>query len=140
MLISPETTFDQAEIRELYSSVGWNDWANDVPRVLRALTNSHVVITARDESGALLGLARTVSDDELICYVQELLVDVKHQGKGVGGHLLEHLKERYAHCRHFVLTTDHESTPDGKLSHAFYRKHGMIEHQEQSLSAFGLRR
>jgi ribosomal protein S18 acetylase RimI-like enzyme len=114
-------------------------WTRDIARVCRGLAGSHLVVTARDEAGRLLGLGRTVSDDEVVCYVQELLVDKRFHGQGIGRRLLEHLMERYAHCRYFMLTTDHESTPDGVANHAFYRRLGMIEHHEQGLSAFGLR-
>jgi GNAT superfamily N-acetyltransferase len=138
VIIAAETSFDEAEIFKLYDSVGWRVWTRDIAKVCRALAGSHLVVTARDGDGRLLGLARTVSDDEVICYVQELLVDKEFHGQGVGRRLLEHLKERYAHCRYFVLTTDHESTPDGPANHAFYRRLGLIEHHEQGLSAFGL--
>jgi GNAT superfamily N-acetyltransferase len=139
VLISEETAFDEDEIFQLYDSVGWGSWTRDIAKVCRALVNSHLVITARDESGGLLGLARTVSDDEVVCYVQELLVNGTAQGQGIGRRLLEHLEQRYSHCRYFVLTTDHESTPDGVRNHAFYRRMGLIEHHEQGLSAFGRR-
>ncbi|MER6948333.1 GNAT family N-acetyltransferase [Nonomuraea sp. NPDC000554] len=139
MIISRETSFDEDEIFQLYDSVGWGRWTRDIARVCRSLVNSHLVITARDESGRLLGLARTVSDDEMICYVQELLVDASVHGQGIGRRLLEHLMDRYSHCRYFMLTTDHESTPEGERNHAFYRRLGLIEHHEQGLSAFGLK-
>ncbi|MEU6786411.1 GNAT family N-acetyltransferase [Nonomuraea angiospora] len=137
--IAQETSFDEAEIFELYDSVGWQPWTRDIAKVCRSLVNSHLVLVARDADGQLLGLARTVSDDELVCYVQELLVDKKSHGQGIGRLLLERLKERYAHCRYFMLTTDHESTPEGVANHAFYRRMGLIEHHEQGLSAFGLK-
>jgi ribosomal protein S18 acetylase RimI-like enzyme len=139
MIISQETSFNEDEVLELYDSVGWGTWTRDIAKVCRSLTNSHLVITARDESGKLLGLARTVSDDEMICYVQELLVNTEFHGQGIGRRLLEHLRDRYSHCRYFVLTTDHESTPQGKTNHAFYRRLGLIEHHEQGLSAFALK-
>ncbi|MET9248470.1 GNAT family N-acetyltransferase [Nonomuraea sp. NPDC003709] len=139
MSIAQETSFDEAEIFELYDSVGWQPWTRDIAKVCRSLVNSHLVLVARDADGRLLGLARTVSDDEMVCYVQELLVNRRSHGQGIGRLLLERLKERYAHCRYFVLTTDHESTPEGVANHAFYRRMGLIEHHEQGLSAFGLK-
>ncbi|MCK2212317.1 GNAT family N-acetyltransferase [Actinomadura sp. ATCC 31491] len=138
VIIAEETSFDDGELFDLYDSVGWDVWTADLPRLRRALEKSHLVVTARDDTGRLLGLARTVSDDEIVCYVQELLVEQGHHGKGIGRRLLEHLMRRYAHCRYFMLTTDHESTPEGPGSHAFYRRLGMVEHHEQKLSAFGL--
>ncbi|PSK99917.1 putative GNAT superfamily acetyltransferase [Murinocardiopsis flavida] len=137
MIIAQETSFDEAELSALYGSVGWEVWTRDTTRVRRALANSHTVLTARDDNGRLLGLGRTVSDDEFVCYVQELLVTADAQGQGIGRRLLDRLKDRYAHCRYFILSTDHPSTPDGAANHAFYRRLGLIEHHEQGLSAFG---
>ncbi|MEU6740123.1 hypothetical protein [Streptosporangium sandarakinum] len=66
-----------------------HDFGVTVARVGRSPANSHLVITARDESGRPLGLARTVSDDEIVCYVQEPPANARHHGKGVGRRLLE---------------------------------------------------
>lgn len=93
-----------------------------------------------DESGELLGLARTISDDEAVCYVQDVLVHPRHHRKGVGRALMEHLMDRYAHCRFFLLSTDHESTPEGVRNHAFYRSLGFLSYDEKEMSAFGLPR
>lgn len=140
MLIAKEAVFDPQEMFELYDSVGWEGYTCDVGRLCRGLANSHLVITARDESGTLLGLARTISDDESICYVQDLLVNPKFHRQGVGRALLEDLKERYSHCRFFLLSTDHESTPEGKKNAAFYRSLGFLSYEEKQMAAFGLPR
>lgn len=138
VLIAPEDVFDPREMAGLYGSVGWVGYTNDTGKLCRGLENSHLVLTARDESGRLLGLTRTLSDDESICYVQDLLVDPGFQRQGVGRALLEELKRRYAHCRFFLLATDLESTPDGKRNHAFYRQLGLISYEEKQLSGFAL--
>ncbi|MDH6139470.1 MULTISPECIES: GNAT family N-acetyltransferase [Kitasatospora] len=140
MVLAEETEFDPEEMFELYDSVGWEGYTCDVDKLCRGLANSHLVITARDESGMLLGLARTVSDDESICYVQDLLVNPKFHRHGIGRALLEHLMERYAHCRFFLLSTDHESTPEGKRNHAFYRQMGFLSYEEKQMAGFGLPR
>lgn len=140
VVLTEEAAFDPKEISKLYDSVGWNGYTRDVDKLCRGLANSHLVITARDGSGALLGLARTVSDDESICYVQDLLVNPKFHRQGIGRALLERLMERYAHCRFFLLSTDHESTPEGKRSHAFYRQLGFLSYEEKRMAGFGLPR
>ncbi|MFG2907814.1 GNAT family N-acetyltransferase [Kitasatospora sp. NPDC048286] len=140
MIIAREVEFDRDEMFELYDAVGWEGYTGDVDKLLRGLANSHLVVTARDESGELLGLARTVSDDEAVCYVQDVLVHPRHHRKGVGRALMEHLMDRYAHCRFFLLSTDHESTPEGVRNHAFYRSLGFLSYEEKEMSAFGLPR
>ncbi|MBP2056640.1 ribosomal protein S18 acetylase RimI-like enzyme [Streptomyces griseochromogenes] len=140
MTLTEEITFDPKEISQLYDSVGWKGYTCDVDKLCRGLTKSHLVLTARDESGTLLGLARTVSDDESICYVQDLLVNPKFHRQGIGRALLERLMRRYAHCRFFLLSTAHESTPEGKRNHAFYRQLGFLSYEENQMAGFGLPR
>ncbi|MFE7530629.1 GNAT family N-acetyltransferase [Kitasatospora sp. NPDC057542] len=140
MIIAREVEFDRDEVFELYDAVEWEGYTSDVDKLMRGLANSHLVVTARDESGELLGLARTISDDEAVCYVQDVLVHPRHHRKGVGRALMEHLMDRYAHCRFFLLSTDHESTPEGVRNHAFYRSLGFLSYEEKEMSAFGLPR
>ncbi|MDH6122601.1 ribosomal protein S18 acetylase RimI-like enzyme [Kitasatospora sp. GAS204A] len=140
MRIGPETAFDPDEVLPLYQAVGWEGYTRDVDRLVRGLANSHLVITARDEAGTLLGLARTISDDEHVCYVQDLLVDPRCRRQGIGRALMAHLTDRYRHCRFFLLSTDHESTPEGPRNHAFYRGLGFMSFEEKRMSGFGLPR
>jgi ribosomal protein S18 acetylase RimI-like enzyme len=140
VVIAEEHEFDAREMYALYDSVGWEGYTADVDKLCRGLRNSHLVLTARDDAGALLGLARTVSDDEHIVHVQDLLVRPQAQRRGVGRALLARLRERYAHCRFFLLATDHESTPEGARNHAFYRSAGFLSFAEKQMSGFGLPR
>ena len=55
-----------------------------------------------------MGLARVISDDVSICYLQDILVDPNHQRAGVGKTLLEQVLKRYLHVRQKVLITDDE--------------------------------
>lgn len=140
MQITEADAFDPDEMLALYDSAGWDGYTRDVGKLCRGLANSHLVLTARDDSGALLGLARTVSDDESICYVQDIVVRPESQRRGIGRALVERLKERYAHCRFFLLATDHESTPEGPRNHAFYRSLGFHSYEEKLLTGSGLPR
>ncbi|MGI5473021.1 GNAT family N-acetyltransferase [Streptomyces sp. CA-132043] len=140
VLIAEEDTFDPEEMLNLYDSVGWEGCTSDVDRLCRGLRNSHLVITARSADGTLLGLARTVSDDEHICYVQDVVVNPAFHRQGIGRGLVGHLMRRYAHCRFFLLSTDHESSPEGKRNHAFYRSLGFLSYEEKELAGFGLPR
>ncbi|MFB7513272.1 GNAT family N-acetyltransferase [Streptomyces sp. NPDC056144] len=139
-VIAREESFDPDEMLRLYSAVAWEGYTSDVDRLVRGLRNSHLVLTARDGSGALLGLARTVSDDEHICYVQDVVVDPAHHRQGVGRALVEELTRRYAHCRFFLLSTDHADSPEGERNHAFYRSLGFLSYEEKRMAGFGLPR
>ncbi|MFE2478244.1 GNAT family N-acetyltransferase [Streptomyces sp. NPDC059389] len=140
MFVREEDAFDPGEVLSLYESVGWEGYTRDVDRLCRGLANSHLVITARDAPGTLLGLARTISDDEHICYVQDVVVNPAYHRQGVGRSLVEHLMRRYAHCRFFLLSTDHESSPEGERNHAFYQSLGFLSYEEKEMAGFGLPR
>ena len=76
-------------------------------------------MTARKDS-ALIGLARVISDEVSIAYLQDVLVDSGFQGSGVGRALMEACMERFAHVRAFVLMTD-----DSSRQLRFYEKMGL---------------
>lgn len=89
----------------LYDSVGWGAYTRDPTGLQTALRNSTCVVTAWRE-GQLIGLARALSDDVSIAYIQDILVCPEFQRGGVGRALLTHLLERFAHVRSTVLLTD----------------------------------
>jgi GNAT superfamily N-acetyltransferase len=128
--VAAEHTLDRDEIVALYTSVGWTAYTADPEQLLRALAGSHLVLTARDDTGALLGLARTISDGETVCYVQDILVRPSAQRHGVGRALMDELRAVYAHCRAFLLSTDDAGD--------FHRAVGLVPHAERGLTAYGL--
>jgi len=89
----------------LYDSVGWAAYTRDPAGLQTALRNSTYVVTAWHE-GQLVGLARALSDDVSIVYIQDILVHPEFQRGGVGRALLTRLLERFAHVRSAVLLTD----------------------------------
>jgi GNAT superfamily N-acetyltransferase len=127
------------EALALYAAVGWTAYTRDAARLGRSLAGSHAVLTARDDDGALLGLARTVSDGESICYLQDILVMPDAQRRGVGRALLQEVEERYRHCMFLALTTDAGGTEDAAASHPFYASMGFRPHADLGLAAFGFR-
>ena len=137
MRIAVEDNLSQDELLHLYGSVGWVGYTKDPDKLSRSLAASHLVLTARDAEGQLRGLARTISDGETVCYVQDLLVNPESQRGGVGRLLMEDLLRRYDNCRFFILSTDHADSADAWKSHPFYRAMGLIPHEEQGMAAFG---
>lgn len=96
------------ELVDLYQSVNWLLYAADPDGLARAVDHSTYVVTARDPEGRLIGLARCLSDDVSILYVQDVLVHPDHQGRGIGRFMVMVILERFRHVRHKVLLTDDE--------------------------------
>lgn len=96
------------ELVELYESVNWLLYATDPDGLARAVDRSTYVVTARDLDGNLIGLARCLSDDVSILYVQDVLVHPDQQRRGIGRFLVLVILERFAHVRQKVLLTDDE--------------------------------
>ena len=97
------------EVVELYNSVSWLAYTNDEqrPNLLKAIQNSTYVVTAWD-GDKLVGLARCLSDDVSICYLQDILIHAEYQRLGLGRTMLLNCLERFAHVRMQVLITDNE--------------------------------
>lgn len=124
MDIEVVTEVDAGELLSLYESVEWGAYTADPDALARAVTSSSFVVAARHE-GELIGLARGLSDDVSIFYLQDILVRPEWQRKGVGGALLAECLQRYGHVRTKVLLTD-----DEERQHRFYRAMGYEDVRE----------
>lgn len=120
--LSTSPAIADTEILSLYSSVGWTAYTKNPDVLFQAIQNSSFVVSAWSEDGKLVGLARTVSDDATICYLQDILVHPELQRAGVGRALFEQVMERYQHVRQTVLITD-----DEPQQRAFYESMGLTE-------------
>ncbi|MET3924951.1 GNAT family N-acetyltransferase [Devosia sp. 2618] len=89
-------------------------------RVQAMLDHSDLLVTARDETGALLGLFRAVTDWHWVCYCIDLAVVEGQQGKHIGQTLLDTATELLGPKVGIVLL----SKPNAE---GFYRHIGMIE-------------
>ncbi len=105
-------------LMDLYGSVGWGAYTSNPDGLTRAVANSTYVVTAWQE-GQLVGLARALSDDVSIFYLQDILVRIEFQTQGIGRELMGRCDERYKHVRTKVLMTDDEPQQLG-----FYRSMG----------------
>ena len=120
--LSDSTQFSPAELVGLYTSVGWSTYVEDPAALVRAVEQSSYVVSSRNAAGELVGLARTISDDVSVCYLQDILVNPDQQRAGLGRALMERVLQRYAHVRQKVLLTDDEPG-----QRAFYESMGFIE-------------
>jgi ribosomal protein S18 acetylase RimI-like enzyme len=123
------------QLVDLYDSVGWVGYTNEkeLPKLQEAIRNSSYVVTAWIGE-KLIGLARGLSDDVSIFYLQDILIDPEYQRQGVGRELLSNCLERYQHVRMKVLITD-----DEKRQKIFYESLGFKNTRELkkiSLNAF----
>jgi GNAT superfamily N-acetyltransferase len=120
--ISESKHLPRNDLVGLYSSVGWTAYASDQEALVRAVEQSSYVLAARNADGELVGLARVISDDATICYLQDILVSPSQQRAGLGKALVEKVLERYVHVRQKVLLTDDEPG-----QRAFYESLGFVE-------------
>ncbi|MFW0111232.1 GNAT family N-acetyltransferase [Rothia sp. CCM 9417] len=94
------------ELEELYSSVGWSAYTEKPENLVAMCRGSHYLACARDFSGRLIGLVRTVGDGVTITYIQDLLVHPDAQGQGVGSSLLDAALEAVGGVRQVYISTD----------------------------------
>ena len=106
------------ELVELYTSVKWTAYTDNPDALSFAIENSTFVIVARLE-GQLVGLARCLSDDVSIVYLQDILVHPSFRERGIATELLQMCLERFDHVRQSVLLTD-----DEPHQHRLYRSAG----------------
>lgn len=95
----------------LYRSVGWNAYTDHPEWLQLAVEGSTYVVTEWSTDGELIGLARAISDNHSIFYLQDILVKPEHQGHGIGRRLLDDCLERFDQVRTKVLLTDDDDAP-----------------------------
>lgn len=131
--IRPAKTVPRPHLLRLYEEVGWTFYTQDPERLEKALSNTDYLVTAWQED-ILVGLARTLSDDVAIAYIQDILVLPSHQGQGIGRALVTNCLARYAHVRMKILLTDNRPDQIG-----FYQSLGFSNTrnlEEKPLNAF----
>jgi ribosomal protein S18 acetylase RimI-like enzyme len=114
------------QLLALYNSVNWLLYTNEVNRdkLVTAVRNSTYVVSAWQED-QLIGLARGLSDDVSIFFLQDILIRPEYQNRGIGRTLLANCLERFKHVRAKVLMTDNE-----KKQLKFYKSMGFENTKE----------
>ncbi len=106
------------QVIALYKSVDWSS-AEKPDLLLKALMNSHAVVTAWDGE-RLIGLGNAISDGYLVVYYPHLVVHPEYQGNGIGTEIVKSLQKKY-HDFH-----QQSIIADGKAIE-FYKKSGFVE-------------
>lgn len=101
-----EKCYTQEQVQALFQSVQWIS-ANYPERLIKALSNCETVFTAWDGE-KMVGLINAIDDGELTAYVHYLCINPQYQGRGIGKHLLELVKEKYADYLYLMLVAEHE--------------------------------
>ena len=76
---------------------------DDGPRIQKMLANADLIITARDDAGLLVGVARAITDFSFCCYLSDLAVDEAVQGQGIGKALIDHTRKESGEVGTFLL-------------------------------------
>ncbi|MCX7521364.1 GNAT family N-acetyltransferase [Microbacterium sp. STN6] len=105
--IATAAELDLQDVLDLYNSVGWSAYTDKPEALGAALAGSSLIVEARLGT-ELAGLARVISDNATICYLQDILVRPSHQREGIGRMLVTEALARFAHVRQKVLLTDDE--------------------------------
>lgn len=114
---------------ELRKAVGFRPLTRDQAR--KALNNSLYILTAF-QNGRAVGMGRIVGDGAVICYVQDLIIRPEVQGQGIGGTILQNLKD-------FVMRLGYPGTTMmlclmcAKGREEFYKKYGFIARPTEDL-------
>ena len=124
-----EDQLDIDSYLELRKAVSFPELTRDQAR--RALNNSLYVLTAM-QHGRVVGMGRIVGDGAVICYVQDLIIRPEVQGQGIGGMILDSLRE-------FVINQGYSGTTImfdlmcAKGREKFYAKHGLTARPTDTL-------
>jgi len=122
--------FVEEDIRYLYLDAQWTNYTKDMPRLMKALKKSLMVVTAWEDD-KLVGLIRVVGDGLTIIYIQDILVKRAYKRKGIGTALLRYVMDKYRDVNQKVLLTD--NTPETR---GFYEHNGFIACDKGNLVAF----
>ena len=122
--------YNENEILELYSSVGWTAYTDHPDSLRRGFENSLLILGVYTEND-LVGILRAVGDGETIIFIQDILVHPDYQRRGLGTALLKEALSRYSHVRQIQLATDNT-----EKTKAFYRSCGFRELSEIGCCSF----
>ena len=93
--IKEYSQYKEAEIVNLYQSVGWLNYVNNPEMLKKAYANSLKIFGAY-AGEKLLGIIRVVGDGHSIIFIQDIVVLPEYQRNGIGTALLKRILETYA--------------------------------------------
>ena len=115
--------FKRDDLEQLFLSVEWSS-GHYPEKLVIAMQNYETVFSAWDED-RLVGMICAMDDGIMTAYVHYLLIDPEYQGKHIGQHLVELLKEKYSDYLRIVLNAYNDKLP-------FYRSLGFKEGADET--------
>ena len=128
-------TLATEQVQALYESVQWSAYTKDMPKLMRGIENSQIVITAWNEE-ELTGLIRCLTDFKTIAYIQDILVKPAYRKQGIGDELMRQCLEKLSGIRQIALMT--EDGDEVKGLHAWYQSHGFQAYSELGTAGFAI--
>lgn len=89
--------------------------------IVKMLRNATVIVTARHESGLLVGVSRAISDLSYCTYLSDLAVDEQYQRMGIGRELVRRTHEAAGLSTSLILLA-------APAAREYYGKIGMTQH------------
>ncbi len=130
MEIKEYQLYNESEIIDLYTDVGWTAYT-DNPQALKKGFENSLLILAAYENEKLMGIIRVVGDGYTTILIQDILVFPNYQRKGIGTKLIQAVLKRYSHVRQIQLLTDNTHK-----TLAFYKSQGFRELSEIGCCGF----
>ncbi|MBO4996789.1 MAG: GNAT family N-acetyltransferase [Lachnospira sp.] len=124
-----ENELDVDTYLALRKSVGWKELSRE--QAQKALENSLYILVAY-EGEIPVGMGRIVGDGAVICYVQDLLISPDYRRQGIGGRILEKLKQ-YVQVLRLPETELMFGLMCAKGRETFYESHGFIARPTKEL-------
>jgi predicted N-acetyltransferase YhbS len=99
------TGLDIDEVLEVYRSSGLGERRpiNDIERFGAMVRNANLILTCRLD-GAMIGIARSVSDFSYVTYLSDIAVSRPHQRSGIGKALIERLMKEAPQAKIVLLS------------------------------------
>lgn len=122
--------YNEAEILNLYKSVGWINYVNNPVMLQNAYANSLKTLGAYHNE-QLIGIIRVVGDGYSILYIQDILVLPAYQHLGIGTALVNQILKMYKNVYQKTLLTD-----DTEKTVQFYKSIGFQADHDMGCKAF----
>jgi GNAT superfamily N-acetyltransferase len=90
-------------------------------KIAGMLANADVIVTARTDTGLVVGVSRAITDFHYCTYLSDLAVDRAYQRQGIGRELIQRTHEEAGHITRLILLA-------APASREYYPHIGMTSH------------